>query len=422
MANKNVKMINLTPHPIDIFGNDNTIIKSFKSEGNLRLEESFQKELEPIFCDDVEIPVVSPAVFTGLSDFELVKDLKPNENICVSKFTADALVSDFKHVIPKGVGIFSPDSGNNGVVRKEGRILGVKRLVRCNEIHEEIQYLSLIENILRSPKIRDDRTGTGTYSKFGVTMKYSLRDDTLPLFTTKNINFKNIIEELLWFMKGKTDATLLSKKGIKIWDSNSSRKFLDKHGFKDRKIGDCGPIYGFQWRHFGAKYVNCDTDYTGQGIDQLMECINLIKNDPCSRRIVMSAWNPVDLKQMVLPPCHSFVQFYVDEGKLSCMLDQRSGDIGLGVPYNVASYAALTHIIANITGTKAESFIHVIGDAHVYKNHVDGLNEQIKRSPFPFPKLFIKRKFADIESISYEDFELNGYKSHPAIKLDLAIG
>ena len=248
--------------------------------------------------------------------------------------------------------------------------------------------------------------------------KYS---DVLPLLTTKRVFWKGVLEELLWFIKGSTNANELKEKGIKIWDGNSSREFLDKQGFYDREEGDLVPIYGFQWRHFGARYIDMHTDYTNQGIDQLSEVINKLKTNPSDRRIIMTAWNPIDIPNMALPPCHCFVQFYVANDELSCMLYQRSGDVGLGVPFNIASYSLLTYMIAHVTGLKLGEFVHTIGDAHVYLNHIDGLEEQLKREPRPFPKLNIKRKVENIDDFKYDDFELIDYNPHAIIKLDMAV-
>ncbi len=245
--------------------------------------------------------------------------------------------------------------------------------------------------------------------------------DTIPLLTTKRVFWKGVAEELLWFIRGSTNANELSAKGIKIWDGNSSREFLDKHGFVDREEGDLGPVYGFQWRHFGAEYKDMHADYTGQGIDQLRSVIDKLKNNPNDRRIIMSAWNPLDIPKMALPPCHCFVQFYVTGKDLSCLLYQRSGDVGLGIPFNIASYSLLTHMIAHVTGLNASEFVHVIGDAHVYSNHIKALEEQLLREPREFPKLIMKTKRDDIEQFTFEDFEIVGYNPHPIIKMEMAV-
>lgn len=287
--------------------------------------------------------------------------------------------------------------------------------------HEEHQYLDLIKRVIRFGKIKTDRTGVGTKSLFGTQCRYSLRDGTFPLLTTKRVFWKGVVEELLWFVRGSTNAKELSAKGIKIWDGNSSREFLDKQGFPEREEGDLGPIYGFQWRHFGAQYANMHTDYTNQGIDQLREVIHKIKTNPNDRRMIICAWNPIDLPKMALPPCHCFVQFYVCDDELSCLLYQRSGDIGLGVPFNIASYSLLTYMIAHITGLKPGDFVHTIGDSHIYLNHLDALQEQLKREPREFPKLRIKNQVEDIDQFKMEDFELIGYNPHPVIKMEMAV-
>ncbi len=285
----------------------------------------------------------------------------------------------------------------------------------------EQQYIDLITEILNLGNKKEDRTGTGTFSLFGRSMRFSLRDNSFPLLTTKKMFFRGIVEELLWMISGSTDSNKLSEKGIKIWDINGSREFLDKGGFNEREVGDLGSVYGYQWRHYGAEYIDHKTDYSGKGIDQLKMCIEMIKNDPNSRRILFTAWNPSDIKKMVLPPCHILCQFYVANGELSCQMYQRSADVGLGVPFNIASYSLLTIMIAHITGLKPGDFIHVTGDTHVYKTHEDPLREQIKREIRPFPKLFIKNDKVDIDSFVFEDFELKDYNPHPVIKMEMAM-
>ncbi|KAK2497084.1 hypothetical protein MC885_013218 [Smutsia gigantea] len=270
--------------------------------------------------------------------------------------------------------------------------------------HGELQYLGQIEHILRCGFRKDDRTGTGTLSVFGMQARYSLRDE-FPLLTTK---------------RGSTNANKLSSKGVKIWDANGSRDFLDSLGFSTREEGDLGPVYGFQWRHFGAEYKDKDTDYSGQGVDQLQKVIDTIKTNPDDRRIILCAWNPKDLPLMALPPCHALCQFYVVNGELSCQLYQRSGDMGLGVPFNIASYALLTYMIAHITGLKPGDFVHTLGDAHIYLNHIEPLRIQLQREPRPFPKLKILRKVEKIDDFKAEDFQIEGYNPHPTIKMEMA--
>jgi len=288
---------------------------------------------------------------------------------------------------------------------------------------EEQQYLNMISSILDSGIRRGDRTGTGTLSRFGTQMRFSLRDGQLPLLTTKKTFWRGVAEELLWFVGGSTNANELAAKKIHIWDGNGSREFLDSRGLSHREVGDLGPVYGFQWRHFGAKYEDMHADYKGKGVDQLQECIRKIMHTPEDRRIIMSAWNPADLELMALPPCHMFCQFYVDtvNNELSCQMYQRSADMGLGVPFNIASYALLTHMIAHVTGRKPGDFVHTIGDAHVYLNHVEPLKEQLQRTPRPFPKIRINAEKKDIDSFSIDDFKVIGYHPHKPIKMDMAV-
>ncbi|XP_064601869.1 thymidylate synthase-like [Liolophura sinensis] len=289
-----------------------------------------------------------------------------------------------------------------------------------NPRHDEYNYLTAIQQILDHGHRKSNRTGTDTLSLFGVHMRYNLRN-SFPLLTTKRVFWKAVAEELLWFIQGCTDSRKLNEKGVKIWDANGAKEFLAKRGLGHREEGDLGPVYGFQWRHFGAEYKDFNTDYTGQGVDQLQDVINKIKNDPDDRRIIMSAWNPVDLPKMALPPCHSFCQFYVVNGELSCQMYQRSGDMGLGVPFNIASYSLLTYMIAKVTGLKPGDFVHCIGDAHVYVNHIKPLKVQLKRTPRPFPTLTITRDVQNIDDFTMEDFKLEGYNPHPKIPMDMAV-
>ena len=288
--------------------------------------------------------------------------------------------------------------------------------------HEEYQYLNLIKKIIAEGISVDDRTGVGTISLFGQSSSYDL-SESFPLLTTKRVFWRGVVEELLWFVRGDTNAKHLSDKGIKIWDGNGSRAFLDSRGLHHREEMDLGPVYGFQWRHFGAKYVDMHTDYTGQGVDQLQACIDAIKNNPSDRRIIMSAWNPADLSQMALPPCHMFCQFNVQNGRLNCIMYQRSCDVGLGVPFNIASYSLLTIMMAKICGLKPGRFTHFMGDTHVYKNHVEPLKEQIARTPKPFPLLRVKDRadILTIDDFQPDDFELIGYAPHGKISMEMAV-
>ncbi|EJD01981.1 thymidylate synthase [Fomitiporia mediterranea MF3/22] len=298
--------------------------------------------------------------------------------------------------------------------------------------HEEYQYINLIRDVLALGEVRADRTGTGTLSVFAPqNLRFSLADNTLPLLTTKRVFLRGIVEELIWFIRGQTDSTLLSKRGVKIWDGNGSKEFLEKRGLTERREGDLGPVYGFQWRHFGAKYVDCDTDYSGQGVDQIREVIGKIREDPTDRRIILSAWNPADIPLMALPPCHLLCQFYVSlpppdapEGtrpKLSCLMYQRSADLGLGVPFNIASYAILTHIIAHLTDTDAHTLTIQLGDAHVYRDHVDALKVQLEREPRAFPKIRWRRHVSDLDEFEPEDVIVDGYTPHPPVAMKMSV-
>ncbi|EIW79709.1 thymidylate synthase [Coniophora puteana RWD-64-598 SS2] len=300
--------------------------------------------------------------------------------------------------------------------------------------HEEYQYLDLVRRVIDTGEPRADRTGTGTLALFAPpNLRFSLADGTLPLLTTKLTRRRAIIEELLWFVSGSTDSSVLRAKGIPIWDGNGSKAFLESRGLGHRREGDLGPVYGFQWRFFGARYVDCETDYAARIVDQLAECIHKIKHSPTDRRIILSAWNPKDIPDMALPPCHMMCQFYVHtpapssspntKPKLSCLMYQRSADLGLGVPFNIASYALLTHMVAHVTGTTAHELVIQLGDAHVYKDHVDALERQLDpaRTPLPFPKLVLSPNVTDIDGFRYEDFKVVGYEHRGEIKMKMSV-
>ncbi|KAJ3129489.1 Thymidylate synthase [Nowakowskiella sp. JEL0407] len=320
--------------------------------------------------------------------------------------------------------------------------------------HEELQYLNLAKQIISSGIHRADRTGTGSISIFAPpTARYSLAQNSFPLLTTKRVFFRPIFEELMWFLRGQTDSTILSEKNVKIWDGNGSRAALDKAGLVNNRDGDLGPVYGFQWRHFGAEYGGCDKNYDGEGVDQIRSVVEKIVNDPLSRRILFSAWNPSDLRKMALPPCHLMAQFWVGPPPkpetdprpvLSCQFYQRSCDMGLGVPFNIASYSLLTILLAHVTNCQPGELVHVMGDAHVYCDHIDGMKTQIAREPREFPKLFIKGEkkafvgqdelkgrnlsgtqvdeiMKEILQFQYEDMILEGYNPHPKIELPLSV-
>ena len=298
---------------------------------------------------------------------------------------------------------------------------------RVNEISDilgtniqEYQYLNLLDKILKVGEVRETRNSK-TISLFGVKMEFDI-SQSFPLLTTKKMYWKGILKELLWFINGNTNSKDLEKDKVRIWQGNSSREYLDSIGLTQYEEGDCGPIYGFQWRHFNAPYQGHDVDYHGKGIDQLQNIIDLIRTNPNSRRMYMTAWNPCQLKEMALPPCHISYQFYVRKCPdsnirfLDCMMYQRSGDIFLGVPFNIASTATLTYIIANITDLRPGKITIIIGDAHIYENHIEQVKTQLVRTPYKFPKLVIKNKLTDIDSITYDNFEIENYIRHPGIK------
>ena len=291
-----------------------------------------------------------------------------------------------------------------------------------NKSSDESQYINLIQDIIKNGSYETSRNGP-TYSIFGNMMRFSLKDGQIPILTTKRVAWKTCFHELMWFIQGSTSNHLLLEKKVNIWCPNASREFLDSRGLQNLEEGDLGPIYGHQWRHFNAPYTNSSTDYTGKGVDQLQQLIEQLK-DPLqhsSRRLIISAWNPEQLDEMTLPPCHILMQFNVKEGKyLSCSLYQRSGDVGLGVPFNIASYAFLTHILAIHCGLVADEFVYFLGNAHIYEEHLDVLKEQILREPLPFPKNRIKTKRDNIEDYCVDDIEfVEPYKSHGQVKMNM---
>jgi len=290
-------------------------------------------------------------------------------------------------------------------------------------MHQEEQYLQLIRDVLEKGTMEEGRNGR-TKSLFGYSMRYSLKDGTIPLLTTKRVAWKTCFNELIWFINGHTDNKKLTDKKVTIWNANASREFLDSRGLHNNEVDDLGPVYGHQWRHFNAEYKDCHTDYTGKGVNQLQYIIDSLKNPETrtSRRLVLSAWNPCQIDQMALPPCHVLMQFYVRENKyLSCSLYQRSGDIGLGVPFNIASYSFLTHIIARHCGLVADEFVHFIGNAHIYENHIDTLKTQIQRVPLDFPRIEITNLHDNINDYSIDDLKwIEEYKHHATLKMDMS--
>jgi thymidylate synthase len=295
-------------------------------------------------------------------------------------------------------------------------------------MHQEYQYIFLIRKIIAEGVKRKGRNGT-TISLFGPQLRFSLKDNTIPILTTKKLAWKTCFKELTWFINGHTDNKLLQEQNVKIWNGNASKEFLESRGL-DYEENDLGPVYGHQWRHFNAPYSTSKADYTGQGVDQLKYVIDALKNSDenstkenrYSRRLVVSAWNPCQIDEMALPPCHIMFQFYVNgNDELSCSMYQRSGDVGLGVPFNIASYSFLTHIIADMCGLKAGEFVYTIGDCHIYDDHIDALLEQVQRQPFEFPKIQINKRHENINDYTVDDVSLLNYQYHKTVKMDMRV-
>ena len=264
----------------------------------------------------------------------------------------------------------------------------------------EQQYLDLLREVLERGARKTDRTGTGTLSVFGRQLRFDLAE-SFPLLTTKKLHTKSILVELLWFLRGDTNIRWLQERGVTIWD-----EWADENG-------NLGPVYGYQWRHWRTP--------DGREIDQIAQVISSLRKKPDSRRHIVSAWNPADVEQMALPPCHALFQFYVAEGRLSCQMYQRSADLFLGVPFNIASYAALTLMVAQVTGLKPGEFVLTLGDAHLYLNQLEQAKEQLSRSPRPFPRFKLNPAVKELLEFRYEDFTLEGYDPHPAIKAPIAV-
>ena len=262
------------------------------------------------------------------------------------------------------------------------------------------QYLDLLSHLLDTGNPRADRTGTGTLSRFGYQMRFDLAEG-FPVVSTKKVHLKSIIHELLWFLKGDTNVKYLQDNGVKIWNEWAGED------------GELGPVYGHQWRSWSAP--------DGREIDQISKVIEQIKNNPLSRRLIVNAWNVGDLDKMKLPPCHLLFQFYVNDGKLSCQLYQRSADVFLGVPFNIASYALLTLMVAQVTGLQPGDFVHTFGDAHIYNNHLDQVRLQLSREPYPLPQMKINQEVKSIFDFKFEDFELVNYQAHPHIKGEVSV-
>jgi len=297
---------------------------------------------------------------------------------------------------------------------------------------EETNYLDMLTNIIVSGSKRTDRTGVGTIGTFGTQLRFSLENNVVPMLTTKKMFHRGAIEELLFFLRGETDTKILETKNVNIWKGNTSRQFLDSRGLYDLSEGDMGKGYGYQYRNFGGKITSNKYDANrrppmnryADGVDQVKDALHLLKTDPYSRRVIVSAWNPKQLDECVLPPCHCFYQMYVNNGKLSLQWYQRSVDAFLGWGINVLSYAILTRIFAKAANLEAHELIFVGGDTHIYNNHIEQVKEQIAREPYPFPTMTIEKELQtveDIEQLTVDDFKFDGYKHHPAIKAPMAV-
>src|SRR5687768_17429452 len=263
-----------------------------------------------------------------------------------------------------------------------------------------VQYLDLLRLVLENGKFKGDRTGTGTYAVFGAQARFPLRE-TFPLLTTKKLHLKSILYELLWFLRGESNVRWLQERGVSIWDEWADEK------------GELGPVYGYQWRHWRTP--------GGGEIDQISNVVHSLRKKPDSRRHIVSAWNPADVERMALPPCHALFQFYVADGRLSCQMYQRSADLFLGVPFNIASYALLTRMVAQVTGLAPGEFVLTLGDAHLYLNHLEQAREQLGRAPRPFPRMRLNPEVRELLDFRFEDFTLEEYEPHPAIKAPIAV-
>lgn len=295
---------------------------------------------------------------------------------------------------------------------------------RTDTPSEEFKYLDLLSDIMTNGEFKKDRTGTGTKSVFARQVRFDI-SQSFPILTTKFVPWRSIIQELLWFVRGDTNAQNLAKYGVNIWKQNTTREFLDSRSLFKYDEGDLGPMYGFVWRHAGAEYSNCKADYKGKGKDQLSQVLRLLKEEPDSRRIIMTTYDPNILDQGVLHPCHGLVvQFYVENGKyLNCHMYQRSMDTFLGAVWNIASYSALTYILAAKTGLQPKELVISTGDTHVYSDHFDCVEQQLARTPLPLPKMVINEsvKTKEFEDITIDDFELFGYFYHPQIKANMSV-
>src|SRR5579875_520663 len=355
-----------------------------------------------------------PNVFTIINDDSekqlLIRTLNENEDnydnifiLCFNNLNKDFLDFAEKIYILDPNKTLSFDDYINKTINFEDFIIN-----EYTKISEEREYLNLVQQIIEKGNLKDNRTGIKTKSLFGCSLRFKI-DKHFPLFTTKKMFWRGIVEELMWFLSGSTDVKKLQEKNDHIWDKNSTKEFLKG---KNLEEGDLGPTYGFNFRHYGAEYKTCKDDYTNKGFDQIKYVIDSIKKCPDSRRLIIDLWNPLTMDKCAIPPCLFIYQFYVYENKLSCCTYQRSADMGLGVPFNIASASLLTYIIVKETNLEPYELIYNIGDAHVYSNHIDELQKQIKRSVRKFPKIKINNE---------KDIELQNYFPHLPIKLEMVV-
>jgi thymidylate synthase len=289
-------------------------------------------------------------------------------------------------------------------------------MINGNQSNNEQAYLDLLRHVLANGTEKGDRTGTGTLSHFGAQLRFDLTTG-FPLLTTKKVHFKSIVYELLWFLSGSTHVNYLQENGVRIWNEWATAEQTARF---NRPAGDLGPVYGHQWRNYGASKRE-DGSYDSDGVDQITQVIEQIKHNPNSRRLIVSGWNPGEAEQVALPPCQTLFQFFVADNKLSCQLYQRSADLFLGVPFNIASYALLTHMVAQVCGLDVGEFIWTGGDCHIYQNHREQVERQLTRSLYQLPTLTLNADVDNIFAFTYEDISVDGYESHPAIKAKVAV-
>lgn len=382
-----------------IFTNDENVIESFIKEYNF-----------------VEIELIQP-----LNNIHLF------ETNSVTKTQGEVSILS-KYFVEKDKEYSCLEYVNDITYRKNVYVINKNNSIDDITNDQEYIYLNLLKKILCEGKFKENRTGQNTLSLFGESIEFNLSGGYIPLLTTKKMFFRGIVEELLFFLSGKTNVKILQDKNVHIWDGNSSREYLDSIGLEYFEEGDLGKFYGFQWRHWGSDYTNCYDDYTNKGFDQIQNVINTIKNNPDSRRIIITTWNPSDLNKVCLPPCHVLYQFYVDKKNktLSCNMYQRSADMFLGVPFNIASCSLLTYMIANETNLEVEKVRVNFGDAHIYTNHINQCLEQINKEPLGFPKINIQRtssmdKNSSLYNYTYEDFKLVNYNHLGRLKANMVV-